>query len=246
MAELVTHTELGYINSSGNTESEVFTADVKAKKELEKHIYTAMFQAKYSEENKLESANNWLSELQYDYKFSKLFSLNYLFGYKSDKFSSYDYQMYTGPGIKYLAINDSKIHNLSISASYLYSVDETLDQYVDGNGDPLKYPFKDGDGVDIVKTKTISGEKNNYQSARLSLEYSWKITENLKFAQDATYRQSLDSSDEYFAYSKSTLSAKVADHLSAGFSYKVDYTNEVAEGIERADKTFTANLIIDY
>jgi len=245
-AEFITHTELGYINSSGNTNSEIFTTDLKIKKELDKHIFTGVFQGKYSEEENIESANNWLGELQYDYKFSKLFSFNYLYGHKIDKFSSYEYQIYTGPGIKYLAINDSKVHNLNFSLSYLYSADKTNDQYIDINNNTVSYPYVDGDGADITKTKTLSGEKLDYQSARLSLEYRWKISKNLKFTQDATYRQNLDNSDEYFAYSKSTLSTQVVEHISAGFSYKVDYTNEVQDGVERADKTFTANLIIDY
>ena len=245
-AELVTHTELGYINSSGNTNTEVFTADAKLKKEIEKHIFTGLFQAKYSEEDNVESANNWLGELQYDYKFSKLFSLNYLYGHKVDKFSSYDYQLYTGPGLKYLAINDSKVHNLNFTLSYLYSYDKGVDQYVDGLGVAVAYPYVDADGNPISKTKVADGKGVDYQSARISMEYAWKISENLKFTQDATYRRSLEDSEDYFVYSKSTISTKVAEHLSAGFSYKVDYSNSVDPDKEKTDKTFTANLIIDY
>ncbi len=246
-AELITHTELGYVNSSGNTNTEVFTTDLKVKKEVEKHIFGALVQGKYAKEDDIENANSWVGELQYDYKFSKLFSVNYLYGTKMDKFSSYEYQIYTGPGIKYLAINNSKVHNLNFTLSYLYSADKTLDQYVNsGSGDTVSYPFADGDGTDIPKTKVSSGERLDYQSARLSLEYSWKIAKNLKFTQDATYRQSLDESNDYFIYSKSNISTQVVEHLSAGFGYKVDHTNKVQEGVERTDKTFTANLIIDY
>jgi putative salt-induced outer membrane protein len=245
-AEIITHTELGYINTSGNTNSQVFTVDAKAKKEIEKHIFTTLLQGKYSEEEDIETANNWLGEFQYDFKFSKLFSANYLYGYKMDKFSSYEYQAYTGPGIKYLAINDSKVHNLNFTLSYLYSQDKTIDTYEDGSGNVVAYPYVDANANPIAKTKTASGNTNDYQSTRLSMEYKWNILKNLKLGQDATYRQSLDESDEYFIYSKTTLSTKIADNLSAGFSYKIDYTNTVAEDIENTDKTFTANLIIDY
>jgi putative salt-induced outer membrane protein len=245
-SELVTHTEIGYINTSGNTKTETFTMDMKIKKEFDKHIFAALFQAKYSKENRVESGNNFLGELGYDYKFSKLFSLNYLLGYKRDKFSSFEYQLYTGPGFKYLAINNSKVHNLNFTLSYLYSVDQKVDLYNDLSQEPIEHPFVDADGNDIIKTKYKNGEKSDYDSARISLEYRLKISKDLRFNQDATYRQDLSDSDKYFAYSKTTISSKIAENLSAGLSYKLDYTNLVDEGIERTDKILTANLIIDY
>jgi len=52
--------------------------------------------------------------------------------------------------------------------------------------------------------------------------------------------------DTYFAFSKTALSTKFSDIFSAGISYKVDYSNSPATGKEYTDRTFTANLIIDY
>jgi len=216
--ELVTHTELGFIKNSGNTENETLTLDMKLKKEWEKQISTTLLQGKYNEENKVETGNNWLFETQYDYKFSETFAFNYLLGYKSDKFSSFDYQLYTGPGLKYIAFHESKVHNLNFALNYLYSEDKN----------------------------TITDKTDNYQAARLAMEYSWQISKNLKFSQDATYRNNVEDTDIYFAYGKSTISAKVSDHVSAGLSYKLDYTNEVDPNKERVDRTLTANLIVDY
>ena len=217
--ELETHTELGYIKNDGNTKNETFTLDMKLKKEWEKHISTTVIQGKYNEEDKVETGNNWLAETQYDYKFSKIFTFNYLLGYKEDKFSSFDFNGYTGPGMKYIAINKPKEHNLNFTLNYMYAID---------------------------KDKAAPKDKHEYQSARLAMEYFLKISDNLKFSEDATYRTNLESSKTYFAYSKTTLSSKISDKLSAGISYKLDYVNDVPSDIKRVDSTMTASLIIDY
>lgn len=214
---LATHTELGYIKNTGNTVSETFVLDFNLKKEWEKHIVNTKITGQYGSENDVETNNKYLIELTYDYKFTDTFTFNYLVGYKDDKFSTYDYQFYTGPGLKYIAIK-SEPQNLDIGANILYAEDKKLS----------------------------NGKTRDYIAYRFALNYDTQMLENLKFTQELSYRGDVDISENYFAYLKSGLSSKISDYLSAGISYVVDYTNIPDLSKKRADNTLTANLIINY
>ncbi len=218
---LKTQTEMGFIKNTGNTDAETFNLDANINKEWEKHIANAKITAQYGTEDNVETKKKWLGELTYDYKFTQNFAFNYLFGYKNDSFSSYAYQLYTGPGAKYIVLK-SDTQNLNLAANILYSQDKNND------------------------IGAIAGETNDYTSYRVALNYDKQIFENLKFAQELNYRSDFNDAKNYFLYSKSALITKISDFLSAGVSYIVDYTNIPNSGKEKADNTLTANLLINY
>ena len=213
----VTHTELGYIETQGNTETKTFNLDAQAKKGWGKNIFALHFDGQYASDKNIETKNKYLLELEYDYEFTDRLAFNYLIGYKTDKFSSFDYQFYTGPGAKYKAIVSTK-HNLSIEGNILYAEDE------------IKIP----------------ASTDTYAAYRAKGVYTWQMLENLKFDQELSYRGSFEDSNKYFAYSKSAFTSKFSDIFSAGLSYKVDYVNMPSDGKENTDTTLTLNLIVDY
>ncbi len=222
---LVTHTELGYIETSGNTKTKTFNLDAKAKKGWGKHVGNFMFDGQYASDNDVETKNKFVTELTYDYDFTNRFSFNYLAGYKQDKFSGFTNQWYTGPGAKYKAIVAEK-HKLTLDGNILYSSD-TYD-------------------ATTVPPPPIDSYKNDYAAYRLKGVYAWEILDNLKFDQELSIRGSFKDADNYFVFSKTAFSSKINSTLSAGISYKVDYANTPALGKETTDTTLTANLIIDY
>jgi len=238
---LKTHTEMSYVQTQGNTNTNAFSLDFKGQKAWDKNALKLDLDALYGDDNGVETRNKILGELNYDYQFSSYFAFNYLVGYKNDKFSGYEYQFYTGPGIKYIAL-DSKVHSLNFQANALYSLDETMDKYIDTNGDEIVYPYPDG----TEGAEKIVGESNDYTGFSAKANYAWQIMENLKFLQEASYRGDFDDSENYFAFSKTALETKISDMFSMGISYKVDYTNLAPEGNEYSDRTFMTSLIIDY
>lgn len=147
---------------------------------------------------------------------SERFVLGYLAGYKYDKFSGYDYQAYTGPDVQYKAIV-SETQNLGFEAAVLYAVD-----------------------------KLENEDKETYGSYRVKFVYDLQLLENLNFLQEASYRGSMEDEENYFVISKTALTSKISNILSAGISYKVDYANLVPADRVHTDKTLTANIIIDY
>jgi len=240
-SSFVTHTELGYIETSGNTETKTFNLDAKVKKNYSRHVFELMFDGQYASDTDIETKNKFVTELEYDYEFTKRFAFDYLVGYKQDRFSGFDYQFYTGPGAKYKAIITEK-HNLAIEGNILYALDSYEAVYTDPiTGDNIAYPTPT-DGMNL-HTRAYDDQ---YGSYRLKGVYVWQMLENLKFDQELSFRGSFEDQDKYFIFSKSALSSKISNIFSAGLSYKVDYVNIPAEGKKDTDTTLTFNLIVDY
>jgi putative salt-induced outer membrane protein len=213
---LVTHTEMGYIQTDGNTKTKTFNVDAKASKTWNKNVGTLKIDGQYADADGKETKNKYLIEGNYDYKITEKFAFNYLVGYKSDRYAGFAYQTYTGPGAKYQAIKTDN-HNLSVDGNILYSSDKS-------------YATKD---------------TNNYSAYRVQAIYAWQMLKNLKFDQEASFRGSFEDSSNYFAYSKTALTSKLSDIFSAGISYKVDYVNQPLAA-KTTDSTLTFNLIMDY
>jgi putative salt-induced outer membrane protein len=214
--EIVTHTEMGYIQTNGNTKTKTFNLDTKAERQWEQHVGTVTFDGQYAKDANKVTKKKYLLELEYNYEFTDVLAFSYLAGYKYDKFSGFDYQVYTGPGLKYKALVE-KLQHLSVEADVLYSKD--------------KYQG--------------TGNTNNYASYRIKGNYDLAITPTLKFTQEVTLRGSLDRSDNYFAFSKTAFISKISDIFSAGVSYKLDYVN-LPQAQYKTDETLTFNLIMDY
>jgi putative salt-induced outer membrane protein len=238
---LKTHAELGYIETNGNTSTKTFNADVTAKKSWGKHQGKIAFDGQYAEDSGTETKNKYLIELNYNYAFTDRFAFDYLVGYKSDKFSGFTYQFYTGPGAKYkVLVSDQQ--NLSVEGNILYAQDQYADTNYDAAGNIVAYP--NPDNVHVVNT--VSGEKEDYAAYRVKAAYDYAFSKTLKFNQELTMRGQLDDMQNYFAYSKSSLNAKLSDIFSAGISYKIDYVNRPPVDKDSTDTTLTLNLIADF
>lgn len=214
---LVTHAEFGFAQTEGNTNTKSYSLDMDMKKSINKHNYLFSFDGEYADDQDVETKNKYLTELQYDFDVTKRFALNYLAGFKQDRFSGYKYQSYTGPGAKYKFIVKEK-HNLSVEGNILYSQDEKDDK-----------------------------TQNDYTSLRTKGIYEWQVLKNLKFIQELSYRTEVEKNKNYFIYSKSAFTSKISDMLSFGINYKIDYVNLPATTTAKhTDKALSANLIADF
>jgi len=216
----VSHAELGYVNTSGNTDTETFGFDGNIKKSWGKHGAILKADAAYGKSGDTTTKKKAFAEFSYDYALSDVLAFNYVLGYKYDAFSGFDYQAYTGPGLKYKAIVE-KNQTLDLTASILYSLDNN--------------------------NAVGSTDSDSYSSYRLEAEYMYAFSKDVKFTQNLNYRASFEESDKYFIFSKTALTTKVSDNISAGVSYKIDYVNEAnILNKEYSDKTFLLSLILDY
>jgi len=237
------HTELGYVETSGNTDTTSSSLDFMQKAEWGKHVFQLDVDYLYGEEDSVENNNKLEAMLNYDYKIGEKFAFNYLVGYKDDKFSGFDYQFFTGPGVKYLAIK-TEAQTLDLQANILYSKDSETDKYYDINGDEIEYPYDDPSRDSSVRTD--KGKTDDYGSFFIKGDYTWQILDNLKFIQMLSYRVDLEDEDIYFVNSKSALESKISDIFSMGVNYKVTYVNSPPDGNVNTDKVFTVSLIMDF
>ncbi len=240
----VTHTELSYVRTQGNTDTTALSLDFTGTQKINDFSIKLDLDALYGDENSIENKNKLIGEVNFDYQFSKYFTVNYLYGYKDDKFSGFEYQQYTGPGVKYIAVA-SKVHNLDIQANALYSQDnEMLKYYDNATGDEVKYPYSEG--LNNAAPDSLSGQIKYYTGFIAKFNYNWQVNDSLKFLQEASYRGDFDDNNNYFAFSKTGIESKLASMLSLGISYKIDYTNLPPAGNLYTDTTFMTSLIIDY
>lgn len=214
--DIVTHSEFSYIDTKGNSNASSLAFEGNGKTKWDEHILRGHADAYQSSSNGTTSKNKWSVELNYDNQFDETYSLNYMIGYKEDRFSGYDYQFYTGPGAG-IKVLDEKEHKLDLQANILYDKDK-----------PSNY------------------ESDEYFSSKFGAIYRWIIQENLKFIQEATYRVKLNDTQYYFLYSKSAIESKINSTLSMGVSYKINYANTPPPPSVHADRTFMVSLIIDY
>jgi len=237
------HVELGYVSTSGNTDTKSSSFDGMAKAEWGKNVLQLDLDYLYGEENSIENNNKLVLEINYDHKVAKHFALNYLFGYKDDKFSGFEYQAYTGPGVKYIAI-ESDIQKLDFQSNVLYSEDSEMDKFYAPNGDEIKYPYASPDRN--ATTTRVDGKTDDYWSFFVKGDYLWNITDSFKFIQMLSYRVDTENTDIYFVNSKSALESKISDTFSMGVNYKITYVNSPPDGNERTDKVLTVALILDF
>jgi len=217
---LKTHVELGYIKTSGNTDTESFAGIVNLSKTWGDHQLRFDAEGYYSEDNGVETKNRWKMIGNYDYPETSVWAFNYLIGYEEDKFSGFDSQFYTGPGVKWKAI-EPPAHQLDFQANVLYSQDD-------------------------IEATAVHDGTHDYAAVQAKLDYNWQISESYKFIQIASYRVEVDELDNYFINSKTAVEGKIASVFSLGVSYTVDYKNEAPTDKVRTDKTFLLSLIIDY
>ena len=220
-----THTELGYMQTQGNTDTQAFSLDFVGKKGWGQNNLKLSVIGQYAQENSVESKNKLITELTYDYDITDRIAFDYLAGFRADRFSGFDSQFYTGPGAKYKVLVDPK-QQWNVSGNILYARD-TLS------------------AVDTV-TPPVPSYTNNYTAYTAKTDYTWQIVENLLFAQELSYRSAFNDTNNYFFYSKSGVASKINSMYSMGASYTVDYKNAPPAGKQNSDKTFIVSLNIDY
>ncbi|HEC97038.1 MAG TPA: DUF481 domain-containing protein [Nitrospirae bacterium] len=217
--KIKTRTELSFVQTSGNTNTQTFSVKLEAKKEDIKNRYFSTAKALYAKEDGRETSNQSSIDGRWERVLSeKLFGL-LTSGFSMDKFSGYEYRLYAGPGLGYDLIKTDQ-HVLQSLLSLIYSYDE----------------FSVGD----VRS-------DSYLTGKLTLKYEWKILENLKLKEKLDYSVSFKDTNNFFIDSATAVETKINSSLSLGISYVVNYQNLLpSPEIKHTDTTFLTTLIIDF
>jgi putative salt-induced outer membrane protein len=146
--------EIGYVATSGNTDTSNLTVKLGVTNERDHWRHNLALEALNTEDDGDTTAERYLATWQSDYKFSEH---EYLFGriaYEDDKFSGYEYRVTESIGYGRRVLNRENM---------------TLD-------------LEAGPGV--RQSKLEDGNTEHEFVARVAGRYLWQISENAKFTED--------------------------------------------------------------
>jgi len=228
--KLTTDVELGFIATSGNTETTSLKGRLNIKQELTKFRNNYVAEAFYKEdevsvevdgETSTETqttAEKYFLSAQSDFKLDKEHKGIFVFGsYEQDEFSSFDYQS-------------------TIAVGY-------SDRLFTNDNSHLSYSVGPGMAFNEVRE---TGETNSTGIIRASAEYFVQISENAKFTQTLSSEIPFESGENRKTKAESALSANIASGLALKVSFVVDHNSEVTEGTEKADTQTAVTLVYSF
>lgn len=208
---------LGYLSSSGNTDSTSGTFLFDVGYSVSRWDHGLSGRAFGSSQDNETNAENYKLAWKSDYNFNER---NYAFGtvdYIKNRFSGYPRQVFAIVGYGRRVLDSEKfVLNLEVGAGY-------ADQKV--YLDPDLRTTEDEDGA----------------VGRLGGDFTWNFSESGKFEQ--TLFASVTSANTYWE-SVSKISANLVGSLALGLSYTIQANTDVAPGVEKKD-SFTA-ITLDY
>jgi len=150
-----TSAELGYVNTSGNTNTETLVFKFDTAYEIEKWKHQGHFETLDTKADDVSTADRMLVTAQSDYKFTPRDYFYGLLSYEDDKFSGFEYQAKLGLG-------------------YGRKIILTDHHELDGEIGPGYRNFKVDNAPDSEDEALL----------RLAGKYLWKISDNSQFKQD--------------------------------------------------------------
>lgn len=193
--------EIGYVATSGNTDTTTLNAKGMASTEREKWRHTLEITALNSEDENVTTAEKYTFVAQSDYKLGKP---NFLFGnisYEDDKFSGYEYRVTESVGYgRRVVENDEVVLDLEIGPGARQSKPDNGSSDSEGivrGAAKLKWKISDtskfseiltveaGEDVSISKSVTSLSSKIN-GSLSMKLTYTYKYTSEVPVGIDDT------------------------------------------------------------
>jgi putative salt-induced outer membrane protein len=212
--------ELGYVNVSGNTNTETLKATFDLAYEIDKWLHKAHAESFSSKTETTDtavvppvtteerSAAKWLVSGQSDYKFSDIDYIYGLLSYEDDRFSGFQYQAKLGLGYGRRVIHTDK-HELKLEAGPGYRASKL---------EPTVPP-----------AAAVNTEKQDETLLRLNAAYAWKISKTSKFTENLTAEYGEDQ-DEW--KSVTALTANINSMLAMKLSHTVKHLDKVPVGVE--------------
>jgi putative salt-induced outer membrane protein len=218
--------ELGFIFTSGNTETTSANAALNAKQELEMWSNEFTFKALYKKDTvdgvETTSADKKFASAQGNYKLEN--PEHRLFGfasYEDDRFSEFDFQSTLAVGWNQkLWKDDTSSFEFSIGPGYSFA-----DRFV-----------TDADG-------NLTTESENGVVVRGAFAYAYSLSETAKFTQ--TFSTEVGSNNTK-SRAESAVSAKIAGGLSMKVALKFDHNSDVTGVRDNLDTETSVNLVYTF
>lgn len=224
--------ELGYVNLSGNTNTETVKAVFDVSYEVEKWAHKVHADALSSKSETTDTtvvpsvtkdervAAKWLLSGQSDYKFTDFDYFYALLSYEDDRFSGFQYQAKFSIGYGRRVIHtDNHELKLEVGPGYrTYKLDQP------------------------APPAPAEGRRDETQ-LRANAGYVWKVSETSKFTEDLTYELGEDQ-DEW--KSVTALTANINSTLAMKISHTVKNIDKAPVGSENYDRETAVTLVFNF
>jgi len=210
--------ELSFVNTTGNTKTTSLAG---------KNLLTYKFTpgtvgywkvgGLYSRENGQTTAENYATELRFDWLYTERIYTYVLGGWNKDRFAGIDRRYYGGGGAGYKVLLGPK-HFLVGEAGLNY----TVENYIDGSD-------------------------SDFLTGRAFAKYEYAITRKNRFSQSLEYLYDFSDSTHYKLNSETALVAALTDifSLKAGYTVRHDH-KPVPAGIEQTDTLMSVALVANF
>lgn len=208
--------ELSFVDTGGNTETKSLSAKNTLKGPLSERLaFTWSLSGLLAETDDVTTAEQYMTELRFDYAISERF---YGFGlgkWKQDEPAGLEDRITLGLGGGYKILT-GPVHELSGEA-----------------------------GLNQVTEEFTNGTDDDYTSARLFAGYTWNLAESSKFTQTVEYLSDLDESNNYQTNAETAFISTVSELLSLKTSYDLQYDNQPPAGFEKTDTRLGVTLVVN-
>ena len=210
--------ELGFIQTSGNSDTQSLNGRFNLSRELDKLKTALKLEALTSEDSGERSSEKYLAQVKVNYAIGEYDYLTSLATYQDDRFSGYEYQSVLAVGYGYHAWNDK-------------------------NG---KLDLEAGPGYrrDVLKDRNSDGDKIEEEAiARLGLDLLVNISDTAKFTEVFT----IEAGDSNVIYkSDMGIQSTLAGELAMKVSYQVVHATNVPANTKNTDSLVGVTLVYDF
>lgn len=206
--------ELGTIFTSGNTDTQSINANFNAKHTGDVWDSMVKLEALTSKEDDVTSKEKYSVMTQFDRNFTERSYLAIVAQQDRARFSGYTYQTSASVNYGYRAIKQDNME-LDLEAGPGFRRDKLKEN-------------------DEIKEEAI---------ARLALNYSWSISESVKFIEIFSAEM---GSDQSVYKSETGLQSQLSGSLATKLTYKVKYVEEVPAETENTDSEFGVTLVYNF
>ncbi len=197
--------ELGFVNTSGNTEESSIKSLAEFDRESEKWRYNIHLDSLNTESDDNRTAEKYFASNRLAFQYNEYDYSFFYASYDDDRFTGFDYQATAAIGYGRRLLNDD-IRQLDVEIGPGYRESKVEDD--------------------------SSAEDSQEFIFRAAADYSWQVSETAKFTQTANVESGEDNT---ISKAVSALQVQINGHLSMKLSYTIKYTEEVPTENKHAD-----------
>jgi putative salt-induced outer membrane protein len=218
---ITVHTDLGYVNTSGNTEVQTLNfTDQAVMNTSPVNKITQTFSVVYGTNQNKVQTSLWNAGIKDEYSFTKTIGVFGLFNWDRNTFAGIDYRYEEGAGVAFTPIN-SPHNRLEFDLGFSYF--------------EVHSTFTDSLGM-------LRDSSDNYAALRTSVVYRHTIVKDTYLQQSVEGIPDLENEEDYRVNSQTDVVAPLSKHIAVKLGYTIRYANLPPPGFKTTDRLFTSDL----